>query len=282
MNLKRLALTIYLAGLGPQAAYAITALPPEWGTLATISTSPCPDICSPDDIFLLGSLTVDPVDGGENQGSATVSTGVLPAAGSAFASAMVDGSLAVPILKTGAASSAGQWIAGQALGIQGYQFTGQSADTLTLSYSLSGTIANPDNDTATGLVAIVSLFAVDALTFPTLDTTNPLALMGSLIAQGILAEDSDAYEITTTGNVSVPGSVSINLNPGDQFYVMMALMAGAGGTNASALSLNTLSASFEPGAEALLLPSNPVPLPAAIWLLAPALGILGARSRSKR
>jgi len=88
-------------------------------------------------------------------------------------------------------------------------------------------------------------------------------------------------EYTSDGEVSDQGALSIDVNTGDQFYLAMGLMAGAGGIESMAESLSTLEASFV-GAPSLAPSINAVPLPPAFFLFGSALlGMVGIARRKK-
>ena len=68
------------------------------------------------------------------------------------------------------------------------------------------------------------------------------------------------------GAVLQAGVLFIPVSPGDQFYLVASSAATAGGTNAFAESLGTLSISFDPAdAENLKAANAATPLPALSW-----------------
>jgi len=288
MNIKNILGLALIGILSTSQANAISTLS-QFGAIATISNSVCAgDFCGDDSdaLSFLFNLSVDPVNGGVTIPSASAATGgswPTPPPDSAQANAAVSGGLSVPLLTAGAASSSNSWIAGQALVVQGYDYTGSGTvsapETLLLDWDLSGTIVNPDNDSLTGLTVFVGFFESDGLLFPTI--TNPFELFGTLAGLAIAQDDVDnVQDFTSDGAVSEMGTLSIDVADGAQFYLIMGLMASAGGTDAMAESLSTLTASFS-GNPSLAASINSVPIPAAVWLFAPALLGLFGLSRCK-
>ncbi len=247
----------------------------QWGAVASISKATCAtDLCDPiSDLGFGTNLTVAPVNGGLQMNSATVSAGSWPAAGSAQAQAAVTGNLAVPMLKAGAISDPNSWIAGQSLAIQGYDYTGPG-ETLDLTWSLDGTVNNPDAESITGLVLFVGFFTADIpVIFP--DISDPATAFGTLATLALASSYDNFQQYTTDGAVLDTETIKIAVNTDDQLYLAMGLMAAAGGTGAEAISLSTLTASFD-GNPQLLPTLNSVPVPAAVWLFGSAvLGMVG-------
>ena len=282
-------LSIVLTGPG-HAAVTLT----EWGTLASVSSYTCAsDFCGDDLVdpsLLLTTLTILDVDGQDGQTSATAAVGgTYPTPGSASGTATVSSGLGLPILKAGAASQASTWIAGQALAIQAYEYTGLG-ETISLDWTLTGSVNNPDSDPLTGLVVFAGLFTAAELSmFPVIDETDPTTTASTaflLSSLALISPLDNFQEFTTTiGGGGGPdpvigtGTVSLDVITGEEFYLAMGLMAGAGGVNATSQSLSTLVGAFdqpyavEPAFAA-------VPVPGAVWLLGSALiGLVGVRRR---
>ena len=261
---------------GAQAAVTLT----EWGSLATLSTFTCAnERCNPLDDFLgfTNTLTVNPIDGGVGQTSANVSVGSWPTPGSASGSATVSSGFGIPILKAGATGESNTWHGGQALAIQAYAYSG-AGETVSLNWDLTGNITNPDGDGVTGLVVLASFVAANALpAFP--DVTQPLSAYTLLESLATPGPTTNLLEFTADGAVHETGTIQIDVANGEQFYLVMGLMAGAGGSGAIAESLSTFDASFV-GSPALSPAFAAVPLPAAVWMFGSALfGIISARRR---
>lgn len=278
MNLISVAMGCAVAA----SANATTTLD-QWGTLATISAYDCvTEQCDTDAdaLSLAATLTVDPVDGAVGQLAATVATGTLPDPGSATGIATVSSGLGIPVLKAGAASASGHWIGGQALAVQAYTYTG-AGETLSLDWNLTGNVTNPDGDGVTGLVVFAGFFRSDAaFAFP--DASDPFTAYLLLTSLALASPADEFREFTAGGAVSETGTIDIAVSANDEFYLVMGLMAGAGGIDAVAESLGTLVGEFH-GAPSLT-PAfvAPVPVPPAAWLLASSCGALFAARRRRR
>ncbi len=237
----------------------------EWGAVATISNATCMgDFCVP-----IGSPSVGPSAGGAGVASASIATGNWPTPSSALASGTVAGNLSVPLLTAGAASVTDSWIAGQALVMQGYDYTGTGSETLHLDWGITGNIVNTDSDPVTGLVVFVGFFGSDTLLFP--DVSDPVNTIGLLAALAHEDPANNFLEFTQHGSVSHQGTLTIDVDNGSQFYLAMGLMAAAGGGGAMAESLSTLTASFN-GNPSLVPAITAVPIPPALVMLLSALG----------
>ena len=288
----------------------------EWGNFTAIGTftcaaTPCNIIDftgDPDDLDPAG-LSVEPghFDGGPMAAGAysEISAGADPD-GAGRAQATLVGGLAAPELKAEAYSNAGGGVTSLAVGVQGYTYLGGSG-TVSVSLDLTGAIndttAPPtlsaadeaklallDLDPAevpdlTRLEVIGALYAphpdlsLGLLSdfYPVIDPIAALALFDSFatIDEVTLVEDAHNPAVSNLGNViSVSG-----LNPGDSFYLFTALLASADGAGQYADAFSTLSAEFVVGGDEIAAAS--VPLPAPVWLLGSAFGLLLARrSRS--
>lgn len=204
-------------------------VPGEWGASANGAHADCTD----DTCASWSGLYVEDADGGVNVPSASYS--LTNSQGTATSSAVYDGLLAEPLLTAFAASNANAFQQGTAVGVQGYTYDAGSPGTITLSTSLTGTNTNPDADALTGLSARVSLVRADAGFLFTYASFVDL-----LFADAPFVE----YEVTANGPVNQSQMVAIDLNPGDQFYVVSTLAASAAGNGASADSSNTLTMEF--------------------------------------
>ncbi|NOQ15940.1 MAG: hypothetical protein GQ581_02675, partial [Methyloprofundus sp.] len=223
----------------------------EWGTSASIISGGCSgDSCSPLGVFLAGmnqELTV----GGINELTAAIGVINLPQGNAQALATVTGGSLATPILKAQANATAGSWLGAGAFAIQGYEYTGLSADTVLLNITFDGDITNPDADLATGFGVGMYLFTATQIGFADLLATNPYAVLGALAltaGNSLPVEQIYQLNITADGAVNEIGQLSIDLSSGDQFYLAGGVLAAAGGAGAVADAFSTLTVNFDPQA----------------------------------
>ncbi|NOQ64743.1 MAG: hypothetical protein GQ582_09555 [Methyloprofundus sp.] len=245
----------------------------EWGTTASVVSGDCiGNSCSPFGLLLSG-MTQEHTAGGINELSA-VTGDVIVAQGTGKASATVTaGALATPILKTQASSANDAWLGASAFAIQGYEFTGSVAETISLDILFDGTLTNPDADTATGFGVGMYLFTAEQIGFADL-AADPYQVLGALAltAQSSLPSTQIyEFETSTAGFIEDTGLLSILLNPGEQFYLAGGVISAAGGTGAIADAYNTLTVEFSAGSENLLAVASAVPAPSTSLLLLSAL-----------
>jgi hypothetical protein len=247
----------------------------QWGTYATTVYADCADFCDPDtDFSLLLSLTF----GSTNSGAELdiVDSTISNSRGDAFAEASVQAPLS-PQVRVNAESLAGGWVDGTATAVQGFTYLGLVADTIDVNVQLTGTIGNPDADPGTGLAAQVSYIG----------NANVASVVFENALLGLVAPDGAVqFETNTDGAVNMADVLSIPVLPGDQFYLIASSGATAGGANAFAESLGTLSVSFGPSDAANLEAANgavAVPALNAVWLtlLGIALGSVGILARER-
>lgn len=233
------------------------------GTFAMTVSSDCADFCNPEtDLGWLLGLTFGPSNGGP--GIDLIDATLSNARGDAFAEASVETTLG-PVVRVDASSAAASWMAGTGTAIQGYTYVGVAADTIEVNVQLTGTIGNPDADPATGLAAQVS-YVGDA---------NVASLVFENAVQGLVTPDGAVQlEETADGPVDQADILSFLVSPGDQFYLVASSAASAGGVNAFAESLGTLSITFDPTDAANLRAANaPATVPTLAWPLAAVLAI---------
>ncbi len=247
----------------------------QWGTYATTVYADCADFCDPNtDLSLLLSLTFGPTNSGAELES--VDSTISNARGDAFAEASVQAPLN-PQVRVNAVSLAGGWVDGTATAVQGFTYLGLVADTIDVNVQLTGTIGNPDADPGTGLAAQVSY----------LGNANVAAVVFENALQGLIAPDGAVQlETSIDGAVNMVEVLSVPVSPGDQFYLIASSAATAGGADAFAESLGTLSVSFDASDAANLEAANQaaaVPALNAMWLalLGLALGGVGVFARPR-
>ena len=168
--------------------------------------------------------------------------------------------------------------------VQGYNYTGTDPYEVQLNWAVDGRVVNPDNDPLTGLSVFVGLFIPKPPTSSFLlpNVSNPVGAFYGLLAGLLTPFPIDSIKTySATGTVSDQDTLYFNVLDGDEFYLIMGLMAAAGGTGAIAESLSTLTASF--GGDPLLTPAmSSVPIPPAVWLFGSSLiGLVGFASRKR-
>jgi hypothetical protein len=283
MNKINSGLISLLTILFSQPLFANTANLTEWGTVANVVHSTCiGDTCTLLDVFITG-ITPEIAAGSNNAVSAATGLVSIPQ-GTAQSSGEITGGLGTPILKAQASSATDSWIGAGAFAIQGYQYTGINTQIISMAVLFDGTITNPDADTATGFGVGMYLFSPGQIDFSTL-LNDPYSILGglALFADVALLPTTQIYEleVTNSGIVNATGHLSIELNPGDQFYLAGGILAAAGGQGAIADAFSTLTVDIDPEFETLLDAASisAVPVPAAIWLFCTALfGLAGLKN----
>ncbi len=241
----------------------------QWGAVSGVASGSCVgNSCNPLGVFL-GGITEETRDGGLNVlSSDTGLTSIVQ--GDARASAAIDNTvLNLPTLKAIATANNDAWIGGGSFALQGYEFIGAIADTVNLNITFDGTLTNPDGDDATGFAVAMYFFSAADINSVTINA-DPTVVFGAMSLLASALPDNQKYEFTThtDGAVNETGSLSLLLNPGDQFYLASGLLATAGGGGAIADAFSTLSASFDPGTENVLNAPTPLTVPEApTWLL---------------
>lgn len=279
--------TRHLASMGLILAVAqpAPAATTQWGVQALTAYADCSLlVCSTLIDLTFADIVTHTQSGGLNQASAAElnvaqvhDTFMAGPVDMGVVSAQVDldpTNLSVPVLKAEAITSGTNnldgWISGMAFAIQGYQYTGGSATTINLSANLTGSIQNPGVHGSTALSVGIWLASVDPnVMFP----NPPPSTVGelALFAAQLPVVDFWIAEASATGAVSLGTGgdpVSITVNPGEEFYLIAALAAGATDNDQFADAFSTLTMNFD---NQNLAPSGVVPLPAALWLIAPAL-----------
>jgi hypothetical protein len=248
----------------------------QWGTYAVTASSDCADFCDPDtDLSWLLGLAFGPTNGAAAVD--VVDSTLVNTRGDAFAEASVQSELG-PVVRVDADASPGGWMDGTGTAVQGYTYLGLVADTIDVNVQLTGTVGNPDGDPSTGLAAQVS-YVGDA---------NVASLVFENAARGLLTPDGAVQlEQTTDGPVALADTLSIPVSPGDQFYLIASSAATAGGADAFAESLGTLSITVTPADAAKLQTANaaaslptssgPASILLSVALLTAGLGFVGSR-----
>ena len=270
MKTTRFLQTIGLVLLPLQCAVAAIDLT-EFGAYTTAAYGDCVGACNvADNVALSGGIIPSPNGQGAITSMLDHGPGTLNGSGNIFAQATILGGLNAPLLRASADSTTDKNTSAQAVAVQGYTVTGGgTGQMISADVNLTGSIMNPASNDQTGLAGAVSIVQVEA-------PEDFQFLSGVLaILLGLTAPDVQ-LEQTIAGSVNLMGQLSATFDEGDQFYVVAFLGASAGGAGASAASLSTLTVNFDAASAAVLAPAA-VPLPGALFLLLPALGILRLR-----
>lgn len=248
----------------------------EWGAQADTSTALCPTYCT--------DYEFGPFDGGFQEFSGTSSFTDLR--GSADAEASLTGSLFSPVLRArggGAGVPQAGGAFAEAFAVQGYTYEGEETKTFTLDITLSGTII-PSDPAVSSLNSTVALFETDDFEY------NPF--FGDLLENGATlyqqtgggGNASVQFYKNEYGYFSETQSISVELDPGDSFYLWSKLNAsgvGHGGLGGTADAYNTLTMAFTDG-DGLVADGVLVPEPVSSTLFIVGGAALGFRRWRKR
>lgn len=204
-------------------------------------------------------------------GSTASSTETSYATANAYSS--LTGSTYLPELRVETIADTGKGGRATAFGSQGYTYTGTDPFMFTLDYNLHGSVgANPtgsiNNNELRADVAI--LIGNDLEWYPS------FATLVYEVAYNLDRVAVDSLFITEGIDTNTSGSISFELNSGDEFYVIGSM--GARSVDGFADGWNTLSFNFED--DTGLVAVSAVPVPAAVWLFAS--GIVGLASIARR
>ncbi len=162
----------------------------------------------------------------------------------------------LPILKAQSATSptaaATQELFNSAWAIEGFRYSGATPTQLTYNVSLTGSVSDPAaNDT--GIYSVTAF--LDGPGFGYDVNYHSLFINEVLLASPLFLDFND-----TVNNGSKVGSLSINVVPGQVFYLYQLLATTAQGPNAAADAYGTLKGSFADDAQVQVMS---VPEPAA-------------------
>jgi hypothetical protein len=228
------------------------------------TASNCPSYCTSADG---GDFQYDS-DGGEYSASAFAEESSY---GLGRAQASLSGSSYLPELKVLGSSDLGKRGSGTAFAIQGFSYDGP-ATNFTLNMTLDGSITdNLTGYTSNSLSAKIAVLKGSTLSwyadFGTLvyevagETTTRVGLVNMFLSDSGL-------------NQSTADSISFDLNPGEDFYVVTEMTAG--GQNGIADAWNTLNLDFDD--DTGLTPAI-IPEPSSLLLIGLAGVVLGCRRR---
>ncbi|WDE04292.1 PEP-CTERM sorting domain-containing protein [Thalassomonas viridans] len=264
------------AGLILSAVMSFTAqasLISHYGAYAGGSTaSNCPSYCSTSD----GGDILRASDGGQSSNSAYASE---VSYGYAEAYAALDGSSYLPTLKVQASSGNRKGGDAEAFAMQRYTYTGNEATTIDLDFNLHGSVADNANGgyNSNSLRADVAIFIGDSLAWST-----DLATLYYELAYD-MEKDKSSLFINSGTDVNQPGSLSFDLEPGENFFVVASIKAKS--RNGEADAWNTLSLSFADDTGLVAASADntqvDVPEPASLGMFGLTLGLLSLRRRKK-
>jgi uncharacterized protein (TIGR03382 family) len=159
-----------------------------------------------------------------------------------------------------------------------FEYTGSSPTNLSITFTLTGSVANffADPTFQTGLFASVAVFESTNYFF----SSDLGALRFNTVRPVLKAYDTNTLVRTTDtagGTATLQKTLTFSVVPGEQFYVWQKLAAWAAGDARSADAFSTMTATFDqPG----LVQSLSVPEPGTATLL--AAGLLGLAALGRR
>ena len=216
-------------------------------------------------------------------GSTSSSSEVDNSLGNAFATATLTGLNNTPILRSyseaAESNNSTSGFLSETFGVQGYTYTGGGSTTLTLNLDFTATVTpganGPDNDTdATARIALIRSSSLDF--FPDYAT-----LIFEVAPSGSLVDNADLFILSDGSTLFNKTMVSIDVDPGDDFFVVSYLMTRALRGDIMDAS-NTFTMNFDDGSNLIAASVSSIPLPAAFWLFGSGLvGLLGLARRHR-
>jgi len=271
--LSAFAFTIALC-LPAAPAHAAPALD-QWGTGASTSTLTCANFS-----LTCGVGTTPAGFGAEvdNFRILTADSTINDIRGAAEAHAAITGITGLNLPHLTGQSGGPQLAFSSSWGLDAYFYTGV-ATTRTLSVTLTGTVANPGNSPFTGISA--SVYVLDPAEVENLG--GGFTRFAGYFGEGLFPTQRVDLYIEPDGQLDT-GSIVLNLNPGDSFY-LWATLSTSSGLGGTAISMNSLSLSVDDNfglrsASAGQIP--PIPEPASWLMLLAGLGALGTAVRRSR
>ncbi len=243
--------------IGAAAATNVEAALVSWGAQAGTSVANCPSFCT--------SFNFGPTVGGMNFFDSGLSSVVEPR-GNADARATLSGGFSTPVLKARSAADAGfRGAFGTAFAVQGYTYNG-AGETLTLDVDLDGLVTDPESDASdTSAELEVVLYASNPFDFISDRGTLDFELGATPLEHSGGGPAAITLQLDFSNPSHAQGQISIDVNPGDEFYLWAFLRAesqsGAAATSVEAFNTGTMNFLGNPN-----LVAASVPVPAALWL----------------
>jgi len=261
--------SLLLASIATSPMVSQAAIVSGYGAYASTSTaSNCPSYCT---TAGGGDFQYDN-DGGEFSITANSEE-------NSYANARASASLAsagyLPTLRveTSAANNRGGFA--EAFAVQGFTYDGTDPFTFNLNYDFHGSVgANP-----TGSISRNELRAdVAVLIGNDLEFYPDWATLVYEVAYNLDNAGTDSLFISSGIDVNTSGSISFDLNAGDDFYIVSSV--GARSVDGFADSFNTFTMNFDDDTGLTAATVNAVPVPAAVWLFSSGLiGLVGVARR---
>jgi hypothetical protein len=242
-----------LAALALLVGNADATIASGYGVVASATTfGNCPSYCT-------GSAFASNGDGGEGLLTALASESTYGTArAQVFFNAVTD---YLPQALVYGSSDAGSLAAGAAFAAQGFSFTDTVSRTVSLAVTLEATLTPGQPGYQFNYAqADIAVFKTSSLGwYPSFGTLAFEVGADSLVTYDYLFITAPGFHQTST-------TLSVDLNPGDDFYVVMELIGH--GQNGTTDAWGTLSAQFD-NASGIIPAAIPVPEPAttALWLL---------------
>lgn len=256
----------------PMAANAVIVN--GYGAEASAGTaSNCPSFCTSGG----GGQFDSDSDGGEFSNTAFAEVDSTYGALGRAQSSLTGGTY-LPELRALASSDPGRRGSATAFAIQGYTYSGASSTTITLDLNLDGSITNNTNGAYTRNVlrADVAVLLGSSLDWYADFGTLVYEVAGATTTRAGL----ETLFLTDPAINQETGSITFDIDPGDDFYVVASM--GASGQNGIADAWNTLTLNFDDDTGLTAASISNVPLPAAVWLFGSGLlGLIGISRRKK-